>query len=160
MARFPVTRTALAWNLTNLAADFARRAGFRYTRVRYEDLVRDPRKELARGAAELDLGPADLSFLDGGAARLTPAHTVAGNPMRFQVGTIRLRSDDEWSRAMRPLDRRLVTALSMPLLARYGYPVGRIGGRSEVMEEPGAYAAEHEAPGGSTDLSVPEADRT
>ena len=31
--------------------------------------------------------------------------------------------DDEWTRAMRPGDRRLVTCLTWRLLQRYGYAI-------------------------------------
>ena len=170
MARFPVMRTALAWDLTNLAADLSRWVGFPYSRVRYEDLVRDPRTELKRIAAELDLGPVDLSFVEPRSAHLSAAHTVAGNPMRFRVGTVELRPDEEWSYRMPGLDRALVTALSYPLLQRYGYHRGRyVSPNREVAARQAARIARIGADGagvppetdGSTDLSArnePEAE--
>jgi len=48
-------------------------------------------------------------------------HTVAGNPVRMQSGPLKLRVDDAWRAAMPAGDRRLVTLLTFPLLARYGY---------------------------------------
>jgi hypothetical protein len=48
-------------------------------------------------------------------------HTVAGNPVRMQSGPVTLRVDDAWRGAMSARDRRLVTLLTFPLLARYGY---------------------------------------
>ena len=48
-------------------------------------------------------------------------HSVAGNPMRFRTGPTRLRADEEWRTAMPAADRRLVTAMSWPLLRRFGY---------------------------------------
>jgi hypothetical protein len=121
MARFAVTRTALAWDLTNAAAEAIRSLGCAYTRVRYEDLVADPPCELRRIAGDLDLGPADLSFLSGRRAELRASHTVAGNPMRFEVGPVDLLPDEEWSVRMPRRDRMVVTALSWPLLVHYGY---------------------------------------
>jgi SAM-dependent methyltransferase len=121
MPRFPVSRTALAWDLTNLAAEASRWSGAPYAVTRYEDLVHDPVGELSRVMRELDLLPADLSFIRGHDAELSGSHTVAGNPSRFEVGTIALRSDDEWTAKMRRGDRSLVTALTWPLLIRYGY---------------------------------------
>jgi hypothetical protein len=56
---------------------------------------------------------------------LAPTHSVKGNPDRFRTGPIEIRLDDEWRRAMRPRDRRVVTALTWPLLLRYGYAAGR-----------------------------------
>ena len=50
-------------------------------------------------------------------------HTVAGNPARHRHGLVPMRLDDEWRTAMPTRDRRLVTAMTYPLLRRYGYPV-------------------------------------
>ncbi|HEY7282744.1 MAG TPA: sulfotransferase [Actinomycetota bacterium] len=120
MPRFPVVRSAMAWDVANLAAEASRLLG-PYAFIRYEDLVRDPAGRLARLARELGLGDVDLSFLDGHSASLRPAHTVAGNPVRFAEGTIELRADTEWTTAMPTGQRSLVTALTLPLLAHYGY---------------------------------------
>ena len=120
MPRFPVVRSAMAWDVANLAAE-ASRLLVPYAFLRYEDLMGDPRGQLARVADELDLGEVDLSFLDGHTATLGPAHTVAGNPMRFTEGTIELRPDAEWATAMPGRQRGVVTALTLPLLAHYGY---------------------------------------
>ncbi len=48
-------------------------------------------------------------------------HSIAGNPDRLRAGPVEVRLDDGWKREMMPGDRRLVTALTWPLLARYGY---------------------------------------
>jgi SAM-dependent methyltransferase len=121
MPRFPIVRSALAWDFANLGAGAARWAGMPSVRVRYEDLVADPRGSIERIVDELELGPADLSFLDPPFARLRPAHTMAGNPIRFDQGKIEITPDVEWSERMRADDRYVVTALAWPLLARYGY---------------------------------------
>jgi hypothetical protein len=52
---------------------------------------------------------------------LRAIHSVSGNPDRLATGPVELRPDAEWETAMRPADRRLMTALSWPLLLRYGY---------------------------------------
>jgi hypothetical protein len=41
--------------------------------------------------------------------------------MRFVSGELELRADDAWHRQMPSRDRRVVTALTLPLLAAYGY---------------------------------------
>jgi hypothetical protein len=43
--------------------------------------------------------------------------------MRFTVGRVALRRDDAWRHALRAGHRRLVMALTAPLLGRYGYPL-------------------------------------
>ena len=121
MPRFSAMRTAMAWDLANMAARATRRFGFPYVLVRYEDLVRNPRGELERIVNVLELGEADLSFLRERTARLSSAHTVAGNPMRFQEGDIEIQPDEEWSGRMSRLDRAVVTAATWPQLNRYGY---------------------------------------
>jgi hypothetical protein len=42
--------------------------------------------------------------------------------MRFATGSVAIRPDDRWRTAMPAGQRRAVTALTLPLLARYGYP--------------------------------------
>ena len=51
------------------------------------------------------------------------SHTVSGNPNRFDTGSVALRPDQAWKKDMNPRNRNLVTALTFPLLYRYGYPL-------------------------------------
>jgi uncharacterized protein YndB with AHSA1/START domain len=46
---------------------------------------------------------------------------VSGNPSRFKTGNIDLRPDEEWKVKMRGADKNVVTALTAPLLLKYGY---------------------------------------
>jgi Sulfotransferase family len=127
MPRYPAIRSAFAWDLANITAGAARAAGFPYVRVRYEDLMRDPRGELDRIVRALALGPVDLSHVGATTVHLTTAHTTAGNPIRFQEGTVALRLDDEWRSRMATIDRSVVSALTFPWLRRYGYAIdGRV----------------------------------
>jgi hypothetical protein len=41
--------------------------------------------------------------------------------MRFATGRIPIRADDEWRTAMSGAQRKTVAALTLPLLAHYGY---------------------------------------
>jgi UDP-N-acetylglucosamine transferase subunit ALG13 len=104
----------------------ARRFGVPYLRVRYEDLIAGPRASLERILRHAGAPVADraLSFLGDGEARLAPNHTVDGNPVRFAVGGVALRVDDEWRHRMSPGRRLWVTALTSPTLLRYGYRLG------------------------------------
>jgi hypothetical protein len=90
--------------------------------MHYEDLLGDPAGTLRRISGVLGLPEtAELPFLRGGEVELAPAHTVSGNPMRFRTGAVPLRRDDSWRRKMTVADRRLVSALTLPLLLRYRY---------------------------------------
>ena len=107
--------------------EYLTRVGVPYLRVRYEDLVHEPKRTLAlilRHAGEPP-GEERFGFVNNGSVSLAPNHTVDGNPMRFSVGPVQLRVDDQWKLAMRPSSRMWVTALTAPLLRAYGYPIGR-----------------------------------
>jgi Sulfotransferase family len=95
----------------------------RAVRVRYEDLVRDPRRWLAvvAGAAGIDLTDGALDWLGDGVAELGVNHTVDGNPMRLATGPVPLRLDDAWRNGLPRAPRAAVTTLTFPLLAAYGY---------------------------------------
>ena len=96
-------------------------------RVRYEDLATAPLATLAEVAsfAGIAASGAELDFMGSDAgerwAHLRAAHTASGNPMRFTTGRIVIRTDDRWRTAMPAAQRRSVTAMTLPLLARYGY---------------------------------------
>jgi hypothetical protein len=122
MARAGTVKGSLKWLYTNLmigqaAADPTQR----YRRVRYEDVVRAPRSSLAPIAKLMGIDPVELPFRSEAEAILEPSHTVWGNPNRLRTGLVRLRHDDEWKRVMPTTERYLVTALTWPLLRRYGY---------------------------------------
>lgn len=120
MDQYSATRSAVGWARANLLVEpFRLRAG-RYTAARYEDLMADPQGTVGGIVDFVGEGGVEAPF-EGRAIELRPNHTVAGNPMRFRQGRIELRSDDEWRRKLAPEDRRVVTALTSPLLLRYGY---------------------------------------
>lgn len=127
MTTYPPTSAAMRWNIQNSALHVLTRTGTPTSLVRYEDLVRDPERVLREVAAfaGIPLGAAALRFLGGDdadrQADLSAAHTVSGNPMRFLSGRIPIRQDDAWQAAMPIGQRRAVTALTLPLLGRYGY---------------------------------------
>jgi hypothetical protein len=111
----------LAWN--GLAGLVAGKYGDRYRRLRYEDLVADPRSRVESLLDMIGVPTAGGPFLDRHTVRLTPNHTVSGNPGRFRVGDIEIRDDDRW-RAEQPFGQRLTaSALALPMAIRYRYPV-------------------------------------
>lgn len=132
MTRYSPVRAAREWNLQNGALQLLARGQTPVLRVRYEDLVAGVKPTLLRIArfAELGVDEPGLSFVGDGEqgqwAELGQTHSAAGNPMRFSTGKISIRADDRWRTAMPGQQRRMVTALTLPLLARYGY----LGGAS------------------------------
>lgn len=69
------------------------------------------------------VGEGDLGFIHGNEVDLSVDHFAAGSRMRLQAGPVPLVLDEAWRRELPSGQRRLVTALSLPLLRRYGYPV-------------------------------------
>ncbi len=113
-------RSALYWDLENVALHVLRRSVRRYQLVRYEALTARPYEVLAGVLERLGL-QADLGFLRDGRLRLGTNHTVAGNPLRFDRGEILIQPDAEWRERLGRGPRWLVTALTLPLLLRYGF---------------------------------------
>lgn len=111
------------WDAFNVMLTALRATGAPVTRLRYEDVLDDPAAALrdVLTPTGLALEPGWDDFLTPEGAVLGPIHSVAGNPMRFRTGTIPLRRDDAWREALPARDRRMVTALTSPFLAAYGY---------------------------------------
>jgi hypothetical protein len=116
------TRNWLAWNL--LTEELARDAfEGRSIRLRYEDFVASPRVHVESVLNLVGVEPYGSPFVDAVTVKLGGNHTVSGNPARFRTGEVTLRLDDAW-RNGQPVRPRLVsTAMSLPLLRRYGYRV-------------------------------------
>jgi Sulfotransferase family len=121
MARIGPGTASLRWLSYNAFMEVAS-AGRPSALVRYESVVRRPDETLER-LASLAGRPISgkLSFIDSGRVDLGRDHTVAGNPLRFRTGAVDLRVDDAWTTQMSTRDRRLVTALTWPAMAGYGY---------------------------------------
>jgi len=125
MTRYSPSRSAVLWNAHNAAFAMLHRRGVAVRRLRYEELLADPvgtTRDLARWL-DLPLRPGDLDYLDTASVRLHACHSAAGNPMRFRTGPLELRRDDDWRTALAPGSRRLVGAMTAPLLGHYGYPL-------------------------------------
>ena len=114
--------TAVGWSQRNSSAEALRWVSQRYVRLRYEDLTADPQTELAR-LLEWTRHPGSAAVRQ---PRPDPVayHTVSGNPLRLQKGPLEVTPDVEWMTAMEDRDRTTVTALTSPLLLRYGYDLG------------------------------------
>jgi hypothetical protein len=119
LPRYPVFQSSRLWLVQNFSAEMLRAKVDDYKRVLYEELAASPRDVLSE--LERDLGIPVPELTEEGTANLDVNHTVAGNPMRFDSGPVRIRLDEEWRTAMPTNKRHLVTLLTLPLLFRYGY---------------------------------------
>jgi hypothetical protein len=124
MERFYAGASAGRWVLEQAAGRALCRANpDSSAELRYEDLARDPPGAVGRILAMVGDDPDKAEVLGSPRVHLRTTHTVSGNPVRLHAGPLRIASDDEWRTAMPPVRRWLVTALTLPLLFRYGFPI-------------------------------------
>ncbi len=108
----------LSWNVVFASM---RGLGVPVMTLQYEDVITNPRKALARVMEFAGVETGDLDYVGESSVNLQPTHSVAGNPSRFKHGDIELRLDEAWQQKLEPKMRNLVTAITYPLLRRYGY---------------------------------------
>jgi hypothetical protein len=128
MIRYGVISASGRYVLYNGLAETISLTRTPYLFVRYEDLATDPARQLQRVLRFAGL-PDDVGFLEHGTATLGTAHTVDGNPMRFSEGPVQVRLDDTWRQRLPDRQRLEVTALTAPLLLRYGYDLSTHAGQ-------------------------------
>lgn len=129
MQRYPAHRIAVLWNLHNAAVPFLRRVDVPWLRSRYEDFAADPAGTVRRVAEFAGVDPDRFrpDSIGDGWLHLAPSHTVSGNPVRFSSGRIDVRADTRWRDELPGSQRRLVTAMTLPMMRRYGYPMREAG---------------------------------
>lgn len=125
MVRHTAADSGMSWTAWNLLIEDLARLSYadRHMRVRYEDFVADPEAVTAEILSFAGLLAAGTPFVGSSTVELARNHTVSGNPSRFAIGRVCLRSDDAWRREQSRRDRLVSTAATLPLLHRYGYPV-------------------------------------
>lgn len=121
---YPPARAARLWLGHNAVLGRLRRLGVPLLVARHEDVVDDARATLRRIAGWAGLpDDLDLPVSADGVAHLTTSHTVSGNPMRFTTGDVPVVADESWRTGLSRRQAATVTAISLPLLRRFGYPV-------------------------------------
>lgn len=122
MFRYPPWKAAALWDTHNVAFGALGRLGVPVWRLHYERLLAEPVGTVRDLARYLGVGDQDVeSFVSPERVVVGPAHQIAGNYMRFTSGDLPLRRDEAWRDQLPDPDRRLVTALTAPLMAGYGY---------------------------------------
>jgi hypothetical protein len=124
MPRYHPARAAADWTIDNVLFEFLGSHSRPRHFVRYEDLAEYPQRSIRSILRFLGWPGADgdLGFVARDHVELGPTHSVAGNPMRFRLGRVPVRLDETWRERMSSSDRLLVSAMTWPLLSRYGYP--------------------------------------
>lgn len=122
MQTYSPVRLSISWTLHNLVIEGLRAGRVPVLRLRYEDWVREPRRRtmdvLRFAGVEPEPQGAELGedWVD-----LDVTHTCSGNPSRFARGRVEVRPDERWREALPKGSHHLVTAMTGPLLAGYGY---------------------------------------
>jgi hypothetical protein len=120
--RYDPVRNALLWNALQVVVPLT--APTPVFRLRYEDLVADPRAwlgDILRFSGEGGRTPP--IFGPDNSVALKVSHMPSGNPSRFRSGLVPLRLDDEWRAKLPARARTRMSALTAPLLWKYGYPL-------------------------------------
>ena len=121
MPKYSTINTSFRWLIKNYASQKYFK-NYKYKRIIYEDLVKDPKNTLKNIFQFVNLNDeADIIFKEKNTVNLKVNHTVSGNPMRFKTGTIEIKEDNEWKVKMKSKDKKLVELLTFPLLKRF-YP--------------------------------------
>lgn len=127
MPRHSVPTSTVNWLKLNLSAEMLMRrlpADHRLT-LRYEDMVDDPAAHVARVARMVGFEPPSPQHGASDVVALGANHTISGNPDRFATGAVRVAGDVSRRPGLSTPEHLVATLLSLPLLARYHYPLGR-----------------------------------
>lgn len=119
-----VYRAVFGWALANLSVHRmeSELPGLKVKRVRYEDLVKYPARELKglESLSAIDMEP--ILDIARGIRTVETGHGVGGNRLRRR-GPFQIKEDDEWKRALSFTTRKMVLVFSWPLARKYGYTV-------------------------------------
>lgn len=121
MRRYPPGVLALKWIQHNVVIDALRLHGVPTSRLRYEDWAIDPVASLRSALSFVGLAPETNDRVDQRWVDLPTNHTCSGNPMRFTQGRVEIRRDESWQESLSRGSRFLVTSITAPALAAYGY---------------------------------------
>ena len=121
MDRYSPAVSALKWLQHNVVIEGLRLRRTRVRRIRYEDWVQAPVDTVGDALEFGGLKRQSNPLISDDWVELATTHTCSGNPMRFTQGRVEIRRDDTWRGVLPSGSRRLVTALTAPGLAAYGY---------------------------------------
>lgn len=119
----PARQILRRWWTVNLMIERLGRRGVPLLRLRYEDMVSDPRAAM-RAVLRLtgrEASDEALSFIGPDGVERAVSHTPTGGRVRFSTGPMPLRLDEKWRRELPASRQRLTVLVCGPLMRRYGY---------------------------------------
>lgn len=121
--QFKPTKVALQWNAWNLLLEMFGKQELkqRYMFLKYENFMQNPQQTIKNILNLVAHETTDLPFINPSLVSLKVNHTIWGNPIRSKIGAVQLRSDDAWKKAITIPHKTTVTAITWPLLLKYGY---------------------------------------
>ena len=122
MPRLSSTKNSVLWFMWNLAIEYfwANDPG-NYVRLRYEDFATESDNSIRAVLRLVNRQDVAMPWLHNNEITFDPTHTVSGNPVRHFTGAVAIQLDDEWRTALPRFHMMASTALTFPLLQRYGY---------------------------------------
>ena len=122
MKQYTNLKGSISWNVRNLTAEvFSKSFPGKYMKLRYEDFIEKPKESVQTILNFVNEKRNSLPFVDEHTVKLGVSHGVWGNPGRFESGNVQLKKDEEWKEKMKPTDKFVLTALTLPLLLKYKY---------------------------------------
>ena len=108
----------MTWLGYNGGAHLLRHKVHHYTFLRYEDFVQHPTETLRHVIGTVTGRPPEIEPLEGREIEIAPQHILGGNPDKLERAEVTI-AHRPWHL---PIATRVITtALTAPLLARYGY---------------------------------------
>ena len=113
---------AIKWAAKNVVANTLKPIAKNYIFVRYEDFATNPEKITAHILGKIGKKTDEVDKLMRGSMTPMETHGILGNPTpRAQKQGLTIQKDTEWHEKLPQLDKSIVTFLTLPLLAKYGY---------------------------------------
>lgn len=122
MPRYSTAAAVLNWSIYGVLFHALSLFRVPVKTVHYEEFMARPHQVIDEILAFAGVEPweTDTSHISEDEVILSAHHTVAGNPMRFRTGKLKIRKDSEWQEQMPARDRRVAGLLSLPLRLAYG----------------------------------------
>ncbi|MCW5935659.1 MAG: sulfotransferase domain-containing protein [Fimbriimonadia bacterium] len=118
----PMIQGWLSWVLFNRSVEgFGRRYPAQYQRLRYEDFLKDTRGCLEKILTMTGHPQTSLDFVQGNRVQMQGGHAIDGNRMRFRVGELELKPDEEWRDKLSAHYKAVCWLITGSKILKYGY---------------------------------------